>query len=564
MALQYKICVENRDYTEYSFVNEKTLDEIENPGIEPVDEKLFSGDIFVMVSGRANLLHSTVQSSDAMPGVLVLDQNKTFGKIKGKNLYKCIPDDRRLPVFLVPYEIKKMGFKKKMVNKYITFKYENWGSKHPHGKIRQILGNVDQLDNFYEYQLYCKSLNSSNQGFNRNTSNALKGKSHIEFIELIEKKFPELEDRTDRNIFTIDGEDCLDYDDAVEIVKSDESYTLSVYISNVTLWMDLLNLWESFSDRVSTIYLPDNKRSMLPAVLGDCLCSLQEQQKRFAFAMDIEISNKNEIKNISFKNCIIKVTKNYRYEEKVLLNMKDYNYMKIAVTDLNNKYKYANEITNSYDVITYMMILMNYQSGREMIKNNNGIYRSAAFGDEKEIPENLPDDVSTFLKIWNSSSGQYTTDFSKKHELLNLESYIHITSPIRRLADLLNMIQFQINNEMVTLSDKAYKFYKKWVSNLEYVNTTMKAIRKVQVDCSMLHMCFTNPEVLEKDYDGFVFEKIEKDDGLYEYMVYLPELKLASRITISGDKKNYSKEKFQIYLFMDENKLKQKIRLQMI
>lgn len=564
METQFRIYIENREYTEYSFINASSLGEVDNPGVEPVNDKLFSGDVFALDEDKnIKLLHSTVHSVDSMPGVLVLDQNKTYGKMNGKNLYKCIPDDRRLPVFLVSYEIKKMGFKKKMVNKYVTFEYSNWDSKHPYGKIKQNIGNVDQLDNFYEYQLYCKSLNASIQGFNRATSNALKSKSRLEFIDLIQNRYPNMEDRTSENIFTIDGEGCEDYDDAIGFKKNDETSIISIYISNVTLWIELLGLWKSFSTRVSTIYLPDRKRPMLPTVLSDCLCSLQEQQTRFAFAVDIEIKD-NEIIDISFKNCSIKVVKNYRYEEDSLLYMKDYNLLKNVVWEMNNKNNYTSEISNSYDVITYLMILMNYQCGKDMIKNNNGIFRSAAFGKECEIPENIPDNVTKFLKVWNSSSGQYSTDFSKKHEMLDLESYIHITSPIRRLVDLLNMIQFQINHKMIELSKDAIDFYNKWISELEYVNVTMRAIRKIQIDCNMLHMCFTNPDVLEKTYDGYLFDKIERNDGLFQYIVYLPELKMASRITVRSEVENFKKKNFQIYLFMDQNKLKQKIRLQML
>lgn len=561
---QYRIYVEDRDYETYSFINALSLEESDNPGIEPVEEKLFSGDVFTLnESNHVELLHSTVHSVESMPGILVLEQNKTYGKFNGRNLYRCIPDDRRLPVFLVPYEIKKIGFKKRMLNKYITFKYDNWDSKHPLGKVMVNIGNVDQLDNFYEYQLYCKSLNASIQGFNRATSNALKSKSHREFIDLIKEKYPNLEDRTSENIFTIDGEGCEDYDDAIGLRKTGDTAIISIYISNVTLWMELLGLWKSFSKRISTIYLPDRKRPMLPTVLSDCLCSLQEQQVRFAFAIDIEIKD-NEIINISFNNCSIKVVKNYRYEEDSLLYMKDYNLLKNLVWELNHKNQYAPDIINSYDVITYLMILMNYQCGRDMIKNSNGVFRSAAFGKEGEIPKDVPEDVSKFLKIWNSSSGTYSTDFSKKHELLDLESYIHITSPIRRLVDLLNMIQFQINNNMIEVSKDARDFYNEWISELDYVNVTMRAIRKIQIDCNMLHMCFTNPDVLNKAYDGYLFDKIERNDGLYQYIVFLPELKMASRITVRSEKNNYAKEQFQIYLFMDQNKLKQKIRLQMI
>jgi exoribonuclease R len=63
--------------------------------------------------------------------------------------------------------------------------------------------------------------------------------------------------------------------------------------------MDVLNLWDSFSRRISTIYLPDKKRPMLPTILSDCLCSLQENVRRVAFVMDVFIKE-NEIIDIKF------------------------------------------------------------------------------------------------------------------------------------------------------------------------------------------------------------------------------------------------------------------------
>ena len=47
-------------------------------------------------------------------------------------------------------------------------------------------------------------------------------------------------------------------------------------------------------------------------------------------------------------------------------------------------------------------------------------------------------------------------------------------------------------------------------------------------------------------------------------MVYLEELKLLSRITTQTDVSNYSYNNFNMYLFEDEDKLKKKIRLQII
>ena len=46
MEEQYRIYIENREYSEYSFINANSLENVTNPGIDPVDKKLFSGDLF--------------------------------------------------------------------------------------------------------------------------------------------------------------------------------------------------------------------------------------------------------------------------------------------------------------------------------------------------------------------------------------------------------------------------------------------------------------------------------------------------------------------------------------
>jgi hypothetical protein len=92
----------------------------------------------------------------------------------------------------------------------------------------------------------------------------------------------------------------------------------------------------------------------------------------------------------------------------------------------------------------------------------------------------------------------------------------------------------------------------------------MKMIRRVQNDCSLLHLCTTNEEVMEKNYEGYTFDKIIRNDGLYQYVVYIPELKMVSRITERENIEDYEKHEFKLYLFHDEEKFKKKIRLQKI
>jgi hypothetical protein len=47
-------------------------------------------------------------------------------------------------------------------------------------------------------------------------------------------------------------------------------------------------------------------------------------------------------------------------------------------------------------------------------------------------------------------------------------------------------------------------------------------------------------------------------------MVFLPELRISSRIIINQDFDNYTQHKFKLFLFNDEEKFKKKIRLQLI
>ena len=149
---------------------------------------------------------------------------------------------------------------------------------------------------------------------------------------------------------------------------------------------------------------------------------------------------------------------------------------------------------------------------------------------------------------------------------MDMDAYIHITSPIRRLVDLLNMIKFQEINNLMPLSALCAEFYKKWttVDQLDYINTSMRSIRKIQSDCSMLEFYTNNSEVVEKEYDGVIFDKVVRHDGMFKYVVYLSELKLTMRIYIPDDYKNFETKKFKLYLFHDEDNLKRKIRLQLV
>jgi exoribonuclease R len=575
---KYKIIIDDRNYTEWKLYESLHLNQVDKLPIDPCTEKLFSGDVFEYntTTKTVDIIHSTLRSTINIPGILVLKGGKTFGKATGKvsgktndkYLYKCIPDDKRIPAFTVPYALK-IGFSKNIDNKYVLFQFDNWNGKHPEATLLNVLGDVDILANYYEYQLYCKSLYASIQTFNKATSDALKKKTEPEFINDMIEKYS-LIDRTDEKIYSIDSHDTTDYDDAFSITEHTNpdseysGYKISIYIANVPMWMEELDIWNAFSERISTIYLPDRKRPMMPNPLSNCVCSLCEDVVRLAFALDITIIN-NEIVGYKFENTYIKVYKNHVYDSKELLADVNHQKMFDVVDKLSKVYKYTSKIKTSGDLVSYLMILMNYYTALEMTKHGNGIYRSVNFNKDVEKQAGLPDDVNNFLKIWNSSSGQYDLyNERKSHEMLELDAYIHCTSPIRRLVDLLNMARLQQNLSLNVYSTNFEAFEDRWIGKLEYINTTMRAIRKIQNDCNLLEMCTNKPEICERDHNGYIFDKLERSDGLFQYIVYLPDLKIVSRLTIRNVLTDYSNYKFRIFVFHDESSLKKKIRIHLL
>jgi len=219
---------------------------------------------------------------------------------------------------------------------------------------------------------------------------------------------------------------------------------------------------------------------------------------------------------------------------------------------------------------------MNKMCGEKMAEQKIGIFRSVVYKNlliyesiDQDISFNtLSTDSKRVIQTWNNTAGQYVvydSNISREHEFLNTKSYVHITSPIRRLVDLLNMMWFSRELGLLKrISSEAQEFFSNWMSKIDYINESMRAIRKIQIDCELIHRWFTTPELLDYTYKGIVFGKLVKNDGAIMYMVYLESIKLLSRITVHEDIANYSRRMFKLFLFQDEDSLKKKIRLQLL
>jgi hypothetical protein len=114
------------------------------------------------------------------------------------------------------------------------------------------------------------------------------------------------------------------------------------------------------------------------------------------------------------------------------------------------------------------------------------------------------------------------------------------------------------------ISSDAVKFIDKWNQKIEYVNMKTKAIRKVQTDCDVMSLCHNNSEMLTQTYDGVVFNKVLKKDGIIRYSVYIENLKIFGKVKTQIDLQEYSKSKFRLYYFGDEYDSNRKLRFKII
>ena len=237
-------------------------------------------------------------------------KNKLVGTfINSKSFGFVVPDDRK---FGSDIFISKSNFGKARNNHKVVVEIIKQATKDrkPEGKIIEVIGGVneagvDMLSLIKEYDLPYRFPDEVNKEAEELPNEVLN---------------EELKNRRDlRNdiIFTIDGEDAKDLDDAVKVTRLENGkYKLDVHIADVSHYVrEKTNLEKEARIRGTSIYMLGRVIPMLPRKLSNGICSLNAGKDRLALSCTMIINKNGQIVESDIYKSVIKVTERMSYTD---------------------------------------------------------------------------------------------------------------------------------------------------------------------------------------------------------------------------------------------------------
>ena len=279
-------------------------------------------------------------------------------------------------------------------------------------------------------------------------------------------------DFTHLSPITIDGPTTLDFDDALTIEEEDGNYLVGIHISDVSHYVRPGDpLFSEAMQRGTSIYFPEGQIPMLPRHLSQGICSLIQDETRATFSFMILLSPEGEVLRGRIHPSVIKVKRRLTYDEVDTMLDSD---QEIRTLDMLRKklrkrrlengalllpfpdtnifidshsrvhVSLAKSDTPARTIVSEMMILANRVAAKYVADRMvPGLFRSQpplqnriVFGEDDDLFQNT-------LQRKQLPRGELST-VPKAHSGLGVSHYTTVTSPIRRLLDL--VMQHQLNS----------------------------------------------------------------------------------------------------------------------
>ncbi|MCM1533650.1 MAG: ribonuclease R [Corallococcus sp.] len=278
------------------------------------------GDLFVSASKTNGAFHKDVVlykrtegTEDEAEIVKVLERGmrEIVGVYdKSNNARFVVPDDKRFfkDVYVQPKKDMNAKNGQKVVARINV--YPDSVSAKPEGEIVQILGfpdekNVDMLSVAAAYGL-------SEVFGDKCAARAAKMPTALR-----DKDYEGRRDLRKETVFTIDGEDAKDLDDAVSVKRnSNGTFTLGVHIADVSHYVkpdDDIDK-EAFL-RGTSVYFPERVFPMLPRELSNGICSLYENVDRLTLTCEMVIDNCGKVVDSDIYLSVINSRHRLTYDE---------------------------------------------------------------------------------------------------------------------------------------------------------------------------------------------------------------------------------------------------------
>jgi exoribonuclease-2 len=278
-------------------------------------------------------------------------------------------------------------------------------------------------------------------------------------------------DLTRLPLMTIDGQGTLDFDDAISIEERGDSFRLGVHIVDVGHFIQKNDLVDQEARlRGSSIYMPDQKISMLPPALAEGLCSLKAGELRPAISIMIDLSSMADVVNYEIFQSLIKVEQQLTYydvniyadqdrkvsilrdiAEKFRKKRLDDGAVQITVPEISiwlneNREVSINKINRESPgrmLVSELMIMANWL----MAKYLKDRQMPAIFRSQPKPRERLyKNQEGTLFQNWMQRrllSRFVLNTRAEWHSGLGLDAYVTATSPIRKYSDMVTQRQIR-------------------------------------------------------------------------------------------------------------------------